>query len=345
MDYTTIKQKVRELEQQLSRQTPKRAPHEVKRITKEYKHAKELLTLMDQQKHLLKEIESLTLLIKDDSEVKDEAEKELLDSNRQIKLLEQKIKALLNPSDPRDMKNVIMEIRAGAGGDEAALFAADLFRMYNKFALNNGWDVKFISTNRTGISGFKEVILSITGNDVFGELKYESGVHRVQRIPETEKSGRVHTSTATVVVLPEAEEVDIEIKNEDLRIDTFTASGHGGQGVNTTYSAVRITHIPTGLVVSCQDERSQLQNKARALKVLRSRLLALQVEKQQRERAHDRKSQVGTGDRSEKIRTYNFAQDRITDHRIKKNWHNIQSILDGGLKSVVTAVKEYYDQS
>jgi peptide chain release factor 1 len=252
------------------------------------------------------------------------------------------LKLLLIPKDPNDAKNVILEIRAGTGGDEAALFAAELYRMYSKFAERQGWRIEVMSTSETGVGGVKEVIATIEGRGVYSRLKYESGVHRVQRVPETEASGRIHTSTATVAVLPEAEEVDIQINEKDLRIDTFCSSGPGGQSVNTTYSAVRLTHLPTGLVVSQQDEKSQIKNRANAMKVLRSRLYEMELRKQQEAIAKDRRSQVGTGERSEKIRTYNFPQNRITDHRINFTTHRLAEVLNGDLSELLDNVSTHY---
>ena len=253
------------------------------------------------------------------------------------------IKTLLVPKDPNDEKNVVLEIRAGTGGEEAALFAADLFRMYHKFAERQGWRLEVLSANETGVGGLRESIALVEGRQVYSRLKYESGVHRVQRVPETEASGRIHTSTATVAVLPEAEEVDIQIDQKELRIDTFCSSGPGGQSVNTTYSAVRITHLPTGMVVSQQDEKSQIKNKAKAMKVLRSRLYELELQKQQAAIAKDRRSQVGTGERSEKIRTYNFPQNRITDHRINFTTHRLVEVLNGDLTELVDNVVTHYE--
>ena len=249
---------------------------------------------------------------------------------------------LLLPKDPNDEKNVVLEIRAGTGGDEAGLFASDLFRMYQRFAEEQGWRVEVLSSNETGVGAIKEVVALIEGKRVYSRLKYESGVHRVQRVPTTEASGRIHTSTATVAVLPEAEEVDIRIDPKELRIDTFCSSGPGGQSVNTTYSAVRITHLPTGLVVSQQDEKSQIKNKAKAMKVLRSRLYEMELQRQQSEIASDRRGQVGTGERSEKIRTYNFPQNRITDHRIGFTTHRLPEVLAGDLGELIETVVTHY---
>ncbi len=256
--------------------------------------------------------------------------------------LDGELKALLVPKDPNDEKNVVLEIRAGTGGDEAALFAAELFRMYSKYAERQGWRLELMSSNDTGVGGLKEVIAMIEGRGVYSKLKYESGVHRVQRVPATEASGRIHTSTVTVAVLPEAEEVDVQINDKDLRIDTFCSSGPGGQSVNTTYSAVRITHLPTGVVVSQQDEKSQIKNRSKAMKVLRARLYEMELRKQQDAIAKDRRNQVGTGERSEKIRTYNFRDNRITDHRINFTTHRLTDVLNGELSELLDNVLTYY---
>jgi peptide chain release factor 1 len=262
-------------------------------------------------------------------------------SQRQTRIVDE-LKILLIPKDPNDDKNVLLEIRAGTGGEEAALFAADLYRMYVRYAERQGWKLEMLNLSEAGQGGLKEVIVSITGKGAYSRLKYESGVHRVQRVPATEASGRIHTSTATVAVLPEADEIDIQINEKDLRIDTFCSSGPGGQSVNTTYSAVRVTHIPTGIVVSQQDEKSQIKNRAKALKVLRSRLYDLEMQKQQEAIAKERRGQVGSGDRSEKIRTYNFPQSRITDHRINFTTHQLTSVLDGNVGELIDALTTYY---
>ena len=275
----------------------------------------------------------------DDDDLKEIVQEELGDLVAQQENLEAEIKVLLLPKDPMDNKNLILEIRAGTGGDEAALFAADLFRIYTRYAERNGWNFKIMNSSDTGIGGMKEAIVSMQGKGAFGMLKYESGVHRVQRVPKTETSGRVHTSAATVAVMPEAEDVDIEILDADLKIDTYRASGAGGQHVNKTESAIRITHIPTGLVVTCQDESSQHKNRAAALKVLKSRMLAAEQEKVAAERAAERRSLVSTGDRSAKIRTYNFSQGRVTDHRINFTTYRLNEILDGDITEIIEQLK------
>lgn len=270
-----------------------------------------------------------------DDDFKQMVKEELKLSLDRIEEIKEELKILLLPSDPNDYKNVIVEIRGGAGGDEAALFAGNLFRMYTRYAERNRWKVEMMNTNESDIGGFKEVVFLIVGKGAFSRLKYESGVHRVQRIPSTESGGRIHTSTVTVAVLPEAEEVDVELNLNDIRVDVFRSSGNGGQSVNTTDSAVRVTHNPTGIVISCQDEKSQLKNKDKALKVLRAKLYELEIEKQQSLVSAERKSQVGTGDRSERIRTYNFPQGRVTDHRVGLTLHRLDSVLDGDLDEIM----------
>jgi peptide chain release factor 1 len=282
------------------------------------------------------------MLAESDPDLRAMAQDEIAALEPRIAALEEELKVLLLPRDPNDERNVVLEIRAGTGGDEASLFAAEIFRMYTRFAEQHLWKVEVLSLSESGVGGYKEVIAIIEGNRVFSQLKWESGVHRVQRVPETETQGRVHTSAVTVAVLPEAEEVDVKIESKDIRVDTFCSSGPGGQSVNTTYSAVRITHLPTNTVVSCQDEKSQIKNREKAMRVLRSRLYEVEMERQQSELARERKSMVGSGDRSEKIRTYNFPQNRMTDHRIGLTLHQLDLIMEGKLQAVVDALIAHY---
>ncbi|MBI4653990.1 MAG: peptide chain release factor 1 [Nitrospirae bacterium] len=295
-------------------------------------------------KKLLSEMKEAQEILNSDGEdgLKELAEVELEELKERKPRLEDELKLMLIPKDPRDEKNIFLEIRAGTGGEEAALFAAELFRMYTKYAESRRWKVEMIDINSTGIGGIKEVIASIQGKGAYSRMKYESGVHRVQRVPSTETSGRIHTSTATVAVLPEVEDVDVKVEEKDLRVDTFCASGPGGQGVNTTYSAVRIVHVPTGLIVQCQDSRSQIKNREKAIKVLRSRLYEIETEKQDKERADERKSQIGMGDRSEKIRTYNFPQNRVTDHRVGLTLHKLSMVIDGDLDELIDSLITHY---
>jgi peptide chain release factor 1 len=307
-----------------------------RKYLKEHSHLSPIITTFRKYKSVQEEMEDNRSLLDDpDPEIKKLVREEMDTLKANLSELEKELKVLLLPKDPNDEKNILLEIRAGTGGDEAALFAAELFRMYSKYAELMGWKIEILGQNITGIGGFKEVIMLIEGQKVYSRLKHESGVHRVQRVPETETQGRIHTSAVTAAVLPEAEEVDVEINSEDLRIDVFRSSGHGGQHVNVTDSAVRITHLPSGLVVTCQDEKSQHKNKAKAMKVLRSRLLDLEQKEQQSKISEERRSMVGSGDRSEKIRTYNFPQGRVTDHRIGLTLYKLDSILHGDLDVIL----------
>ena len=311
-----------------------KAHSEIAPIVEKYREFKDLKKGIADSKSVLAD--------EKDPEMRAYAEQELRELEGRVVGVEEELKVLLLPRDPNDEKNVILEIRAGTGGDEATLFAAELFRMYDRYAESKGWKVEVLSTSESGVHGLKEIIAMIEGDRVYSQLKYESGVHRVQRVPATEQQGRVHTSAVTVAVLPEAEEVDIKIDPKDLRIDTFCSSGPGGQSVNTTYSAVRVTHLPTNTVVSCQDEKSQIKNREKALRVLRSRLYEMEMEKQQQALAKERRSMVGTGDRSEKIRTYNFPQNRVTDHRIGLTIHQLPEVLDGRVQPLIDALVTHF---
>jgi len=311
-----------------------KAHSEIAEIVEKYRELKDLKKGIAESKAMLAD--------EKDPEMRAYAQEELHKLEPRVGAIEEELKVLLLPKDPNDEKNVILEIRAGTGGDEATLFAAEMFRMYDRYAESQRWKVEVLSTSESGVGGLKEIIALIEGKGVYSRLKYESGVHRVQRVPATEQQGRVHTSAITIAVLPEAEDVDIKIEAKDLRIDTFCSSGPGGQSVNTTYSAVRITHIPTNTVVSCQDEKSQIKNREKGMRVLRSRLYEIEMQKQQEALAKERKSMVGSGDRSEKVRTYNFPQNRVTDHRIGLTIHQLPEIMDGKLQPVIDALITHF---
>lgn len=314
------------------------------KYSREHAELSEVVGKFKEYKKILADIKEAEEILNKEGEedLKELASAELAELKEKKPKFENELKLMLIPTDPRDRKNIILEIRAGTGGEEAALFASDLFKMYSKYAESKRWNIEIIDISSTGIGGIKEVIASVQGKGAYSRLKYESGVHRVQRVPLTETSGRVHTSAATVAVMPEAEEVDVKINEKDLRIDTFCASGPGGQGVNTTYSAVRVVHIPTGIIVQCQDGRSQIKNREKAMKVMRSRVYDLEIEKQEKERASERKTQVGSGDRSERIRTYNFSQNRITDHRIGLSLYKLEAVLGGNLDEIIDSLITHY---
>ncbi|MDI6789444.1 MAG: peptide chain release factor 1 [Thermodesulfobacteriota bacterium] len=338
-----VEEKYLDLEKMLGDPRVASNPAQYQRYAKEHSAMGKLVETYRRYREVKEQIANNTELMRDeDEEIREMAKEEVQKLRKEQENLEDELKVLLLPKDPNDERNTILEIRAGTGGEEAALFVADLFRMYSRFAERRGWKVEIMSSNPTGIGGFKEIIALISGENVYSQLKYESGVHRVQRVPVTEAQGRIHTSAVTVALLPEAEEVDVYIDPADIRVDVYRSSGPGGQSVNTTDSAVRVTHIPTGMVVTCQDEKSQHKNKAKALKILRARLLDKTQNEQQEKIARERKSQIGTGDRSERIRTYNFPQGRMTDHRIGLTLYRLEAILGGELEDVISPLIAYY---
>ena len=343
----SIEKRFKELEAQLSDSAIMQDMKKYSELMKEHASAKEIVDSYQVYKKTVSQLEEAKEMAgsESDPELKEMAKEEIKQLEEQKENQIKELRTLLIPKDPLDLKNIIMEIRAGTGGDEAALFAADLFRMYSKYAELKKWKIEIMSSHESGLGGFKEIVFSVSGKNVYENMKFESGVHRVQRIPETESGGRIHTSAVTVAVLPEAEETDIQINPEDLKIDVYRSSGPGGQCVNTTDSAVRMTHIPTGLVVICQDEKSQIKNRAKALRVLRSRLYEMEEAKKQKERSEARKNQVGSGDRSERIRTYNFPQNRLTDHRINLTLYKLDLIINGELDELLDALKiEFREQ-
>jgi peptide chain release factor 1 len=340
------REEVEELESQLQDPSVFSNPKKAQEVNEKYSRFKKILEIGERYETGLDSLEEAKEIIQEgeDEEMVELAKAEKEKWSKLVPKLEKKLTKALIPPDPLDAKNILIEIRAGTGGDEAALFAGDLFRMYTRYAEEQGWKTKLISSSKSDLGGFKEVVFSVKGTRVFSKMKFEAGVHRVQRVPDTEKSGRVHTSTATVAVLPEAEDVDVQIDPNDLKIETSTSQGAGGQSVNNTYSAIRMTHLPTGIVVQCQDERSQHKNREKAMEVIRARVFAHKQKQRQEKREAARRGQIGTGERSEKIRTYNFPQDRVTDHRITENFHNIDAVMDGDIGNIIKELRKLETQ-